>query len=865
MTTPAAAAHLRFGRFELQAHERRLLVDGEAAALGARAFDLLLALAERPGHLVGKRMLMDLVWPGLVVQENNLAAQVSALRKVLGGDVIATIPGRGYRFVTPIESTAQAAASAEAAPPAARDGAADAAAARALPTNLPAELPALLGRVDDLDALRALIASHRLVSIVGAGGLGKSLLAQHVLDAQRSAHLQGVCWVELATVTDAAALPGAIGAALGVHGGHGEPLAALIAAVAPLTMLLALDNAEHLVAGVAHLCQALHDAAPGLRLLVTSQAPLRLAAERVFRIGPLAVPEGALPAAQALQFGAVALLAERAQAVDARFAVTDANAPAVIEVCRALDGLPLAIELAAARAPMLGMPRLLSSMQDRLKLLTTSRKRTAPARQQTLRAALEWSHGLLQAREQQVFRRLGVMAGSASLEFIQQVLADTEDGGELDEWGVLDALDGLVDRSLVAVLAAEDDGVPRYRLLESPRAYALERLDEAGERQALQRRHALAVAAMFDAAYDDYFSGRIGADDWMRRLAADLDNARDALTWARVAGDARVQLAIGATLLRALPPSLHGERMALADACESRVGSSVPEPLQQRVWVELNCAWADTQKLRSRDAAQRALSLARKLDDPQADRFALYHALCRFASAAAQAGDLPAAVAPFDEQQALEDPAWPAQRLLWGAEAAQVIARTRGDTAEALRRSRKLLALDRARGGDGSIAYGNLIDAELAGGDALGAAQSGAEFVAALQGTRHEYSLAYARLNLCAAWLALDDCAQARSVAQVAWPQAVMFELQHYAAGYLALLAALEARPRTAARLLGYAEAIYAAREEARETNEAAAMTRAHTLARAALGDTGFAGLHAEGATLCDTDITALAFGSEDA
>jgi predicted ATPase/DNA-binding winged helix-turn-helix (wHTH) protein len=480
---------MRFGRFELQPDQHRLLVDGEPAALGGRALDLLSALAERAGQLVGKHALMDLVWPGLVVQENNLAAQISALRKVLGGDVIATIPGRGYRFVAPLESTGLGPAPGPPAAPAATNDGPGAVAA--LRTNLPVELPALLGRADELDALAALLDRHRLVSIVGPGGMGKSLLAQHLLDARRETYPQGVCWVELTQVSDAAGLPGAIAAALAVDGGHGEALPALIGAVAPLTMLLALDNAEHLLADVAQLCKALHEAAPGLRLLITSQAPLKLAAERVFRIAPLAVPASAVPAQQALQFGAVALFAERAQAVDQRFAMTDATAPAVIEACRALDGLPLAIELAAARAPTLGMPRLLASMHERLQLLTASRNRAAPARQQTLRSAVDWSHGLLQAREQQVFRRLGVMAGSASLGFIQQVLVDADDGS-FDVWAVFDALDTLVDRSLVAVLASGDAGEPRYRLLETPRAYALERLRAAGEVPALQRRHALA-------------------------------------------------------------------------------------------------------------------------------------------------------------------------------------------------------------------------------------------------------------------------------------------------------------------------------------------------------------------------------------
>ena len=223
------------------------------------------------------------------------------------------------------------------------------------------------------------------------------------------------------------------------------------------------------------------------------------------------------------------------------------------------------------------MTRLLSSMQHRCGLLTAGRNRAAPARQQTLRAALEWSHGLLPARERRVFRRLGVMAGSASLEFIQQVLVDADDDGELDAWAVLDALDTLVDRSLVAVLPGHLDEL-RYRLLESPRAYALECLQAAGERAALQRRHALAVAAMFDAAYDESFSGRIGVDDWLRRREPDLDNARDALAGPAAPAPSKSSCASARRMLRALPPSLHVERMALADACEARIGRRCPKP-----------------------------------------------------------------------------------------------------------------------------------------------------------------------------------------------------------------------------------------------------------------------------------------------
>jgi predicted ATPase/DNA-binding winged helix-turn-helix (wHTH) protein len=840
--TPAAETSLCFGDFELRAHERRLLRRGEPVELGGRAFDVLLALAQQPGRLVGKAMLMDLVWPGLVVQENNLAAQVSALRKVLGGDVITTVPGRGYRFAARIAAAGDGAPAAAPAP-------------LALKTNLPAGLPTLLGRDAEQAGLGAAIDRGPLVSVVGPGGIGKSLLTQHVLATRRNAYEHGVCWVELGGLDDAAALPGTVAAALGVHGGHGDALAGLVSAVSALRMLLALDNAEHLLDEVAALCRALHGAAPGLRVVVTSQAPLRVPNEQVFRIGPLAVPDAALPPAEALRFGAVALFAERAHAVDRRFELSDANAAAVIETCRALDGLPLAIELAAARAPLLGVRGLLMSMRDRFALLTRGRDRAAPGRQRTLRAAIEWSCELLAEREQQMFRRLGVIAGSASLALIGAVLVDPG----LDASGLLDVLDTLVDRSLVAL--SGDDDEPRYRLLETPRAYALECLDAAGERDALQRRHALAVASMFDAAYDEYFSGRVGADDWLHRREPDLDNARAALRWASEAGEIELALRIGATMLRALPPSLHIERMALADACEAAIGPELPEPLQQRAWLELSCVLADTQKARARRAAERALALARQLDARQPNRFMRYHALCRAASAAAQADDMPAARALLEDLQRVEDPSWPAQRLLWGCEAAQWVARMDANAADALRLGRRLLALDRERGSHASIATGNLIDAELAAGDAGAAARLGGELVEALRGTRHEYGLTFARINLLAALLAQDDVVQARAVAQLAWSKSPAFDLQHAAAAYLALFCALDGRPRAAVELAAYSEAIYAAREETRERNETEATNRALSIARLALDDAELARARAEGALLRDAGVAAIAFG----
>ena len=853
MSSSAGNLPLRFGEFEIRPAERVLRVRGETLAVGGRAFDLLLCLAQRRDRLVSKRELLDLVWPGVIVEEHNIATQIVALRKLLGPQAITTVPGRGYRLTAPVGD---------------RDAAAPTVAMvrDAVPQGRATQrLTPMLGREVELAATADMLQRYRLVSIVGPGGIGKSLLARHFLAQQTARWPNGICWIELASINEAALLPSRIAEGLGVQLAGADPIAALCDSAAGLSLLLALDNAEHLSAGLMPLVSALLDAAPGVRLLVTSQAPLQIAGEGVYRLGPLAVPPATMQARLAQHYGSVALFLQRARDADAHFDFGDAQAGAVIEICRQLDGLPLAIELAAARAPLVGVQRLNGMLQSRLHVLTRNPNAQAPARQQTLRAAIEWSHGFLGSRLRTVFRRLGVINDSASLTFIQQLVAD--ESGELDEWAVLDALGTLVDRSLVVVLAT-DDAEPRYRLLDTPRAFALEQLDAANERDALQRRHALVLAAVFDAAWPERSSGRMGVEEWSASIRWDENNARDAIAWACAAREPAVAISVAATLHTALPRS-SPERLRLSDLCEALADEVDVPRLRQRALAVAVRPMMHSPLGRSLDLARRSLDLARELDRDGSDRWELYCALCTWAYTAAVTEPAPLAQLrlAIAEIDALEDAAWPPHRLFEGCQARRH-ARMRFDdperTADVLRLTRIQLAAVRAAGANVTPWVSLLMDAELENGNAREAVELGDDELMRFAGVRDDFTRLTLQGTLVLALLALEETRRARALLPEVWVIALRLRAHALISDLPALLAALEGRPRAAARLAGYADNAYAMRSTARFATDMAARDRCHALARAALGDASFDALVAQGRALRDDEVAELAFADTD-
>ena len=516
MSNTVSAPHFTFGPHHIDRSSRQLFVGGKPEKIGARAYDVLLALIDRRDRIVTKNELLDVVWPGLIVEENNLQVHIWTLRKLLGPQAISTIPGRGYRFT---------AATADAEPATVASTSPNAVTVASVPGAQTADTPTILyGRDADMIALPQAVTTHRFVTIVGTGGIGKTSLANAVAAGLAHHFADGVCIVDLAAFNADTQLAPVVARALNVTLGAGASAEALAKSLLQRHTLVVLDNCEHVLLPVATLAAQLLAAAPRLHLLATSQEPLRLPGEHLYRVSALALPaEATLDKAQ--HSGAVRLFAERARQADTHFTLTEDNIEAVVDICVQLDGVALAIELAAARVALLGVHGVRDRLGQRISLLSSG-SRTLSERHRTLRSALQWSHALLSVEQKIVFARLGVMAGRFSLEAAQRVAADEA----IDEWSVLDHLGALVEKSLVA---AESDarGEMSYRLLETMRHFALERIAESGEESATRERHLgffLDLAARAESPLSGPQQGM-----WLERLSIDRDNLLAALAWCK--------------------------------------------------------------------------------------------------------------------------------------------------------------------------------------------------------------------------------------------------------------------------------------------------------------------------------------------
>jgi predicted ATPase/DNA-binding winged helix-turn-helix (wHTH) protein len=628
---------LAFGPFRLVSSQKCLREDGRLVRLGSRAMDLLLVLVERAGSVVSHDELVERVWPSTIVEESSLRVHVAALRKALGDGrddrrYIANVPGRGYCFVGSVERLGG-----QAAEPAVNKG-----------YKIPPRLTQMIGRADDVRLLCATLHEDRLVTIAGPGGIGKTTVAAAVTEDVLAQYRDGVAFVDLAPVADSRLLASTVASVLGLPEPAQEPLRSLAASLRGQQLLIVLDNCEHLAQAAAMLVQTILAASHEARVLVTSREPLDVEGERVHRLGPLETPPASveLSVAQAMTYPAIHLFVQRASAIDETFALAQSDVPLAASLCRQLDGIPLAIEFAAARVDTLGLKSLADRVEGRLNLLTRGR-RTALPRHRTLRAVLDWSFDLLEPAEQRVLRRLAVFRTGFPLESAGAVAGDEATSPAEVARIVLN----LAQKSLVTVDAGGES--IRYRLLETTRLYATEKLADADESRRTAARHAQHMLDLLDRGESDWQTmDRVG---WNARYGPLVDDVRAALDWCfSQHGDIGVGVRLtAAALLLVYELGLLDEYHERVDRALDHVhGLSPPDPAAE-LWLNVALVFpGGGSEKPSRPYArvcERSLQIAEQLSEPKYRIAALHSVWVQHF----RAGDYPAALAAAERVSVL--------------------------------------------------------------------------------------------------------------------------------------------------------------------------------------------------------------------
>jgi predicted ATPase len=661
-----------------------------------------------------------------------------------------------------------------------------------------------------------------------------------------------VWWVELAGLHDGGMVAVEVARVLGFQISPARPaLETVVDVLRDQSLLLLLDNCEHLLASIAPLVLAIAREAPGIRVLTTTIEPLKIDGEQRFRLEPLALPTEPGVAGAAASC-AVQLFVERVRAVDPRFALTPANVERVVAICRRLDAIPLALEFAAARVPLLGVEGVHARLDERFRILTGG-SRSSLRRHQTLRAALDFSHALLTAEEQACFRRLGVFAGSFAVETAQDVAADAV----IDRWDVLDHLGALVDKSMV--LAEHEGERPRLRLLETARAYALEKLAEAGETATVQQRHAQALAATMAEAHESFWRWPDAAR--VARYAPEVDDLRAAIDWALDHDAERAIELCGNAGLLWMSLEMHPEGVRYCEAAVARASPSTPPLAHGRLWHAFAWMLVWCQPDRSRVAAARAAALLRETGDTATLGMALLASIPRNQPPDAQQ------LAAILDVERLEDSAPPTVQAVRCSRLAR-LHRNAGRYAEARRAYAEGAAL---LAGAGATSFE--LTLQWMTGEVALIVGDGAAAVASLRETVRRRSaqqfrgmyLALALGSLATAELCQGEIEAARAHLAEAAPLLVRFEIGGRYAATAALLAASEGRWAAAAQLLGFGEAAAAAHPSSRnEPTERIAAERAQALLAANLSTDAIAAATAEGTALTAAQAYARALAADD-
>jgi predicted ATPase/DNA-binding winged helix-turn-helix (wHTH) protein len=829
------------GPFRLDPQACLMTRMGIPEGLGPRAVGVLTVLLQHAHEVVTKSEIMISAWPGVVVEESNLTVQISAIRHVLsqvaGGDRwVETIARRGYRFIGPVSTL--------------RDGMPQEAARESL-TNLPESLTTFIGRGRELVELKRLLARRRALTLLGAGGIGKTRLALQLAAEVKDAYGDGIWLVDLAPLVDPDLVPNAAAQVLGVQQSPGKPLVEAIANHArSRRLLLILDNCEHLLDASARLAEAILRAGPAPTIVATSREPLRIGGEQIYRLATLSLPEPT-PMTESIQRSeAVQLFVDRAQYQVHDFELTPARAPAVARLCVLLDGIPLALELAAAHVPFLSIDEINSRLNDRFSLLTEG-SRTALPRQKTLRATLDWSYALLTESERQVFRRVSVFAGGFTLDAAKAVAPDENP----PEASLAAALSRLVGCCLVSAYGGQ---VPRFRLLDTMRSYGLAMAEEAGETRAMRRRHAHYLRDRFDRATLGWL--RLAEPEWRAEYVPEVDNLRAALDWSLgIEGDPTIAVGLAAasapmwTVL-----SLYGEGVQRLEAAAMRVEANTSEfdEAALRLWQAI--LWRSAMPARALTSCKRAVSLFRKLGRP----LELGHSSVRLAHLLASAGRFEESAAALAEAlPKIEHLGLPKLLAFYFGDSG-FLAALRGDPVSARTNYQMALSLFREAGNESSVieSLSNLADISWALGD-LEAAEALLREYIAMRGSRflRRSRIGFALCNLAGVLTERGDLVAALEAAREGLPLLEDGGEAWSFMDHLALRAALAGKHASAARLAGRADASHATRECPREPNEARARSRLHAALHEQFDLNTLEALLAEGRAMSEQEASRMA------